>query len=71
LGWARYPSDMPEPPLPRRLERLELTPREQPNDPGTLMRTCPNCGKPLAERKCKLFCEDPRCGFFLSCAEFY
>lgn len=35
------------------------------------MRTCPNCGKALAERKCKLFCPDPRCGFYLSCADYY
>lgn len=36
-----------------------------------LMRTCPNCGTQLVERKCKLYCPDPRCGFFLSCADFY
>jgi hypothetical protein len=40
-------------------------------DPGTLMRTCPICGKPLAERKCKLFCPDPVCGYYLSCSDFY
>lgn len=40
-------------------------------DPGELMRTCPVCGKPLAERKCKLYCPDPVCGYYLSCADFY
>lgn len=40
-------------------------------DPGAVMRTCPVCGKPLAERKCKLFCPDPVCGYYLSCADFY
>ncbi len=35
------------------------------------MRTCPNCGARLAERKCKLFCPDPRCGYYLSCADYY
>lgn len=40
-------------------------------DPGEVMRTCPVCGKTLAERKCKLFCPDPVCGYFLSCADFY
>jgi len=35
------------------------------------MRTCPNCGSEVAERKCKLFCPDPRCGYFLSCADYY
>lgn len=42
-----------------------------PSDTERLVRTCPNCGKHLAERKCKLYCPDPRCGFFLTCAEFY
>jgi uncharacterized Zn finger protein (UPF0148 family) len=37
----------------------------------TLMRTCPNCGTGLEERKCKLFCPRPGCGYFLSCADFY
>jgi hypothetical protein len=36
-----------------------------------LMRTCPNCGRQLEERKCKLFCPEPRCGYFLSCADYY
>jgi len=31
-------------------------------------RTCPNCGRELLERKCKLYCPEPRCGYFLSCA---
>lgn len=35
------------------------------------MRTCPTCGKELAERKCKLYCPDPICGYFLSCADYY
>ena len=35
------------------------------------MRTCPNCGAELAERKCKLYCPRPGCGFYLSCADFY
>lgn len=40
-------------------------------DPGEVMRTCPICGRPLAERKCKLFCPDPVCGYYLSCSDFY
>lgn len=40
-------------------------------DPDRLMRTCPICGKELAERKCKLYCPDPRCGYYLSCSDFY
>jgi hypothetical protein len=37
----------------------------------TAMRTCPNCGHALEERKCKLFCPDPACGYYLSCADYY
>jgi hypothetical protein len=36
-----------------------------------VMRTCPNCGRRMQERKCKLFCPDPICGFYLSCADYY
>jgi hypothetical protein len=43
----------------------------QPHDPERTMRTCPVCGHELAERKCKLFCPRPGCGYFLSCADFY
>jgi hypothetical protein len=42
-----------------------------PTDPERVMRTCPVCGKELAERKCKLYCPDPRCNYYLSCSDFY
>ena len=35
------------------------------------MLVCPICGKRLAERKCKLLCPDPICGYYLSCSDFY
>jgi hypothetical protein len=37
-------------------------------DPATVILTCANCGAPMDERKCKLVC---RCGYFLSCSDYY
>jgi hypothetical protein len=34
-------------------------------------RICPVCGSELLERKCKLLCPDPACGYYLSCSDFY
>lgn len=33
------------------------------------MLFCPVCSLRLSERKCKLFCE--RCGYYMSCADYY
>lgn len=40
----------------------------EPPDPAALILTCANCGAPMDERKCKLIC---RCGYFLSCSDYY
>jgi hypothetical protein len=37
-------------------------------DPAALLLTCANCGGAMDERKCKLIC---RCGYFLSCSDYY
>lgn len=37
-------------------------------DPALLILTCANCGAAMDERKCKLIC---RCGYFLSCSDYY
>ena len=34
-------------------------------------RVCPTCGSMLLERKCKLVCPDPACGYYMSCSDFY
>jgi hypothetical protein len=42
--------------------------QDEPVDPAAVMLTCANCGAPMDERKCKLIC---RCGYFLSCSDYY
>ena len=37
-------------------------------DRALVMFTCANCGARMIERKCKLVC---RCGYFLSCSDYY
>ena len=37
-------------------------------DPALTILTCANCGAAMLERKCKLVC---RCGYFLSCSDYY
>ena len=38
------------------------------HDPAAVLLTCANCGARMDERKCKLIC---RCGYFLSCSDYY
>jgi hypothetical protein len=61
---SRRPLDVrPLAPLATRVP----TPRRQTSVPEQLVRTCLNCGTPLEERKCKLFC---CCGYYASCSDF-
>jgi hypothetical protein len=55
----REPEDGPGPAFPA--PRLESHPE----------RVCPTCGATLLERKCKLLCPDPACGYYMSCSDFY
>jgi hypothetical protein len=45
--------------------------RDAAGDVERTLRTCPVCGGELAERRCKLYCPRPGCGYFLSCADYY
>jgi hypothetical protein len=49
-------------------ETAAATPTSAEPDPRLLMLTCANCGALMDERKCKLIC---RCGYFLSCSDYY
>jgi hypothetical protein len=44
------------------------SPTDADPDPAALILTCANCGAAMDERKCKLIC---RCGYFLSCSDYY
>jgi len=37
--------------------------------PAEAMLYCPVCDNRLMERKCKLLCS--RCGYYMSCADYY
>lgn len=53
--------DVEEPPVDRLLSAESV-------DPAAVILTCANCGAAMDERKCKLIC---RCGYFLSCSDYY
>jgi len=60
----------PPPPRPGS-EQAEPTPATIPASEARPERICPTCGATLLERKCKLLCPDPACGYYLSCSDFY
>ena len=59
---------LPLPPVPaiHLLDDTDAAPESY--DPALVMLTCANCGATMDERKCKLIC---RCGYFLSCSDYY
>jgi len=57
----------PDPPGNRTAAR-DVRQGIEPHDPGELILVCANCGARMDERKCKLVC---RCGYFLSCSDYY
>ncbi len=60
---------LPAAPIGTPLRLIDLDgPDVEPEDPADLMLTCANCGARMDERKCKLIC---RCGYFLSCSDYY
>ena len=69
------PADGPEPlaarVTPREMESVtkDADARYPARDPELPMLYCPVCSQRLASRKCKLFCE--RCGYYMSCADYY
>jgi hypothetical protein len=68
------PMDLDAIPRPDRLWTTEGPPLlilddDSPADnPTAVILTCANCGAAMDERKCKLVC---RCGYFLSCSDYY
>jgi len=49
----------------------EPEPAAAPEEARRPERICPTCGSVLLERKCKLICPEPACGYYMSCSDFY
>jgi hypothetical protein len=54
-------------PLPGQEERESKQESERNREEAMLY--CPGCNHRLVNRRCKLVCE--RCGYFMSCADYY
>jgi hypothetical protein len=50
-------------------EDTTATPSAEQRDSEEPMLYCPVCSRKLAQLKCKLICE--RCGYYMSCADYY
>ncbi len=47
----------------------DTAPQASDHVPAEAMLYCPVCDNRLTERKCKLLCT--RCGYYMSCADYY
>src|SRR5271169_3852883 len=65
---ARMSASGQQPEGGRTEARIETAPETEPGV-GHPERFCPNCSAELQQSRCKLSC--PRCGFYLSCSDFY
>ena len=58
--------------FPGEREPVDVSPRPAPSrEERHPERVCPTCGATLLERKCRLLCPDPACGYYMSCSDFY
>jgi hypothetical protein len=52
---------------------MQPTPNDKPSKDSKSRKDpclyCPTCSSRLVELKCKLLCE--RCGYYMSCADYY
>jgi hypothetical protein len=63
------PNDQPNNDQPKSLSsdrKLEAPMLQRIANPSSF---CPNCSTQLKDNRCKLSC--PKCGFYLSCSDFY
>jgi hypothetical protein len=68
MAGVHAPDRLPAASIATPVRLIDLDADVEPEDPGDLMLTCANCGARMDERKCKLIC---RCGYFLSCSDYY
>lgn len=61
--------DLPKMNLPNQRQPVKAAEPTHALLPADACRFCPNCSTQLVDHRCKLKC--PKCGFYLSCSDFY